>query len=153
MFDSKKDFQKRQFSLQSDAGKSIVKKKRKWGDVWDVIGPYYEKMLEEREEQVQNMVEALFSDADERWHLAKDGEELASYGWPEVRLSVQWKANCYRDEDEVALVASGADALTQEAVIDRLVEDLRARGRIDERPDDDALARLLVEAYVRFPGA
>ena len=66
MFDSKKDFQKRQFSLQSDAGKSIVKKKRKWGDVWDVIGPYYEKMLEEREEQVQNMVEALFSDADER---------------------------------------------------------------------------------------
>lgn len=94
-----------------------------------------------------------FSDADERWHLAKDGEELASYGWPEVRLSVQWKANCYRDEDEVALVASGADALTQEAVIDRLVDDLRARGRIDERPDDDALARLLVEAYVRFPGA
>ena len=32
-----------------------------------------------------------------------------------------------------------------------MVEDLRARGRITERPDDDALARMMVDEYVKFP--
>lgn len=100
---------------------------------------------------VEPGAELTYSDRDERWHLTKDGQERASWGWPEVRLSVQWKANCYADEAEEELAASGRDALTQAAVIERLVEDLRARGRIDERPPDDALARLMVDEYVRFP--
>ena len=35
--------------------------------------------------------------------------------------------------------------------ITRLVEDLRVRGRITDRPDDDALARMMVDEYVKFP--
>jgi hypothetical protein len=100
---------------------------------------------------VEPGTELTYSERDERWHLTKDGVELASYGWPEVRLSVQWKANCYHDEAEEELASSGRDDLTQEIVIDRLVEDLRARGRFTERPADDALARMMVEEYVSFP--
>lgn len=92
-----------------------------------------------------------FSEDDQQWHLSKEGAELASYAWPEVRLSVQWKANCYRDEAEEELAASGTDSLTQEIVIERLVDDLRTRGRFTERPEDSKLARLMVEEYIRFP--
>lgn len=92
-----------------------------------------------------------YVDADERWHLRKDGADVASYSWDEVRLSVQWKANCYTDDDEESLSTTGRDDLTQESVIDRLVKDLHQHGRIAERPDDDTLARLLVDTYVTFP--
>lgn len=100
---------------------------------------------------VEPGAELTYSEADERWHLAKDGVELVSYGWPEVRLSVQWKANCYRDAADEALATSGRDDLTREAVVDRLAEDLRARGRFTERPADGDLARMMVDEYVRFP--
>ncbi|MFW5877352.1 MAG: hypothetical protein ACOCXM_11490 [Myxococcota bacterium] len=100
---------------------------------------------------VEPGAELAFDEGDERWHLTKDGVERASYGWPEVRLSVQWKANCFRDEAEEELAASGTDDLTQEVVIDRFVEDLRERGRISDRPGDDELARMIVAEYVRFP--
>lgn len=95
--------------------------------------------------------ELRYVEGDERWHLSKDGAELASYGWSEVRLSVQWKANCYRDEAEAELATSSQHALTEAAVIDRLVEDLRQRGRITDRPADGELARMMVNEYVKFP--
>lgn len=102
---------------------------------------------------VEPGAELTWSEADDRWHLAKDGAELATYGWDDVRLSVQWKANCYRDEAEEELATSGREALTQQIVIDRLVADLRERQRITERPADDELARMVVDEYVRFPEA
>ena len=39
-------------------------------------------------------------------------------------------------------------------ILDRLVDDLRARGRLDgERPEPTALALLLIDEYIRFPAA
>jgi hypothetical protein len=98
---------------------------------------------------VETDSELAFTDG--KWRLTKGGVEAAAYEWPEVRLSVQWKANCYADEAEEALARSGEDDLTQDGVIARLVDDLRARGRITDRPDDDELARTMVDEYVRFP--
>lgn len=100
---------------------------------------------------VEPGAELTYDESDDRWHLTKDGEERASYGWSEVRLSMQWKANCFQDEEEEALAASGDDDLTQEGVIERFVEDLRERGRFSDRPSDDALARMIVDEYVKFP--
>jgi hypothetical protein len=100
---------------------------------------------------VEPGAELTYDESDERWHLSRDGVERASYGWSEVRLSVQWKANCFRDEAEEELVASGRDDLSQEGVIERFVADLRERGRITDRPEDDALARMIVAEYVKFP--
>ncbi len=100
---------------------------------------------------VEPGAELTYDEATDGWRLTKDGVERARYDWSEVRLSMQWKANCFRDEAEEELVASGRDDLTQAIVIDRFVEDLRERGRISERPADDALARMIVDEYVKFP--
>ena len=44
------------------------------------------------------------------------------------------------------------DDLALDGILDRLVDDLRARGRLDgPRPEPTALAHLLIETYVRFP--
>ncbi len=103
---------------------------------------------------VEPGMKLAYSEGESRWQLTREGAAVASYGWDEVRLSIQWKANCYVDEAEEALVHSHADDLTQAQVIETLVEDLRARGRITaERPADTALAVMMIDEYVRFPGA
>jgi len=41
-----------------------------------------------------------------------------------------------------------------ERILDRLVEDLRARGHLEgERPDPTSLALMLIDEYVKFPPA
>lgn len=90
---------------------------------------------------------------EETWHLCQGNERVRSYAWSELRYSVQWKANCFADEAEEALVESHRDDLHTDRVIDQLVEDLRARGRISgARPDDTELALLMMDEYICFPG-
>jgi len=44
--------------------------------------------------------------------------------------------------------------LVLERILDLLVEDLRARGRLEgERPDPTSLALMLIDEYVKFPPA
>ena len=88
----------------------------------------------------------------ESWHLCKGDEVVRIYDWSELRYSVQSKANCFADAAEEALVASHDDDLGPEDVIDKLVEDLRERGRISgARPDDTALALMMMDEYINFP--
>ena len=61
-----------------------------------------------------------------------DGDDLvAEYDWDELRFSVSWKAYCFEDEHEQRTWREHADDLTLDVVVDRLVDDLRDRGRID----------------------
>jgi len=89
------------------------------------------------------------------WALrAADGSELARYRWDELRFSVSWKAYCFADDDERVAWRDHADDLTVDLILDRLVDDLVARGRVE--PDvarDDALGQLLIDEYIRFPNA
>ncbi|RIL08150.1 MAG: hypothetical protein DCC71_00710 [Proteobacteria bacterium] len=86
------------------------------------------------------------------WCLFDDERELAHYAWEELRFSVSWKAYCYEDEADRRRAETHADDLSLDRILATLVDDLRARGRLDgERPDDEAFARLLIEEYVRFP--
>jgi len=85
---------------------------------------------------------------------AADGSELARYRWDELRFSVSWKAYCFADEDERVAWREHADDLTVDLILDRLVDDLVARGRAE--PDvarDDALGQLLIDEYIRFPAS
>ena len=89
---------------------------------------------------------------DDTWELRQEDSVVQTYASRELRFSVQWKANCYADEAEEELALSHKDDLTVEGVIDRIESDLRERGRIEgERPDDHALALLMMDEYIRFP--
>jgi hypothetical protein len=84
------------------------------------------------------------------WRVGPEDAPLARYRPDEVRFSVSWKAYCYRDEAERRLVEEHRDDLSLAQILDTLKRDLSARG--ETPPDDEtALARLLVDTYVRFP--
>jgi hypothetical protein len=85
---------------------------------------------------------------------APDGAEVARYEWSDLRFSISWKAYCFADERERRAWREHRDDLALDGILDRLVEDLRARGRLPgERPEPTALALLLIDEYVRFPVA
>lgn len=93
-------------------------------------------------------------DDGERWQLvdAVTQEPRAAYAWEELRLSVSWKAYCFADEAERDAWEAHADDLTEGAVLDTLVADLRARGVVDGEPTRDGeLGLLLIDTYVRYP--
>jgi hypothetical protein len=86
------------------------------------------------------------------WRAGPDGEALARYRWGELRFSVSWKAYCYADEAEERCVRERSDDLTREAAVERLVQDLRERGRLgDTLPERRELALLIIDEYVQFP--
>jgi len=81
-----------------------------------------------------------------------DGTEVTRYDWHDLRFSVSWKAYCFTDEHERDVWRGHADDLTIDIILDTLVEDLRARGRVERDVVRDAdLGRLLIDEYVRFP--
>lgn len=88
---------------------------------------------------------------DRSWEVGPERTPLARYGWEELRFSVSWKAYCFRDEAERAASRAHNDDLAIDTVLDRLVDDLKRRGCIDERPADEHLPRILIDEYIRFP--
>ena len=92
--------------------------------------------------------------AGERWVLVdvRSGEDRATYGWDELRLSVSWKAYCFATDADRDAWRTHADDLTEDAVVDRLVADLADRGLVDgDPPRDKELGLLLIDTYVRYP--
>jgi hypothetical protein len=88
----------------------------------------------------------------EHWVVRDGATALVEYGWGDIRFSISWKAYCFADDDERRAWKEHQDDLHLERILARLVEDLRARGRLDgERPEPTALALLLIDEYVRFP--
>jgi hypothetical protein len=93
----------------------------------------------------------LHRDADGRWSIRRDGQLRAAYNWDDLRLSVSWKAWCFADEHELRINDDHSDDLRFEQILDTFVGDLRQRGKISSRPDDETLARLILDEYIRFP--
>ncbi|HSO96980.1 MAG TPA: hypothetical protein VLV81_13185 [Acidimicrobiia bacterium] len=80
------------------------------------------------------------------------GAELATYAWDELRFSVSWKAYCLRDEAERHAWQHHTDDLDYDTIVGRLLEDLRARGRVSGEVDQDrTLGLRLIDEYIRFP--
>jgi hypothetical protein len=89
---------------------------------------------------------------EDHWRVGPADAPLARYRPDEVRFSVSWKAYCYRDEAERALVDEHRDDLSLDRILDTLKRDLRARG-LAPPGDETELARLLIDTYIRFPEA
>ena len=65
---------------------------------------------------------------------------------------MSWKAYCFRDEHERDTWRDHRDDLTLDMILDRLVDDLAARGRVERNATrDGALGQLLIDEYIRFP--
>jgi hypothetical protein len=79
-------------------------------------------------------------------------EPVARYGWDALRFSVSWKAYCFCDEAERDAWRHHADDLTLDTVVDRLVADLVARGRVGLGVARDAqLGLTMIDEYITFP--
>ena len=83
----------------------------------------------------------------------RDENELRRYASDELRFSVSWKAYCFADERARDRWRDHHDDLEYEEIVNRLVADLRARGRIDDATadDDPQLGLAMIDEYVRFP--
>jgi hypothetical protein len=88
---------------------------------------------------------------DRRWGVFDGARQIASHRWEDLRFSVSWKAYCFADEAERRAWSGHTDDLDVATVVDRLVDDLRRRGRIDARPPDAELVDLIIDEYIRFP--
>jgi len=97
---------------------------------------------------------ATLHHADGRWVMSgPDGIELRTYGTDEVRISISWKAYCFRDEAERDVFESARGTLTIEAIEQRLFADLRERGLIEATatPHLPDIVELLIDTYQTFP--
>ncbi len=102
----------------------------------------------------------LFYEGDGRWTV-RDGDQVSSsdnvvssYDEDEVRLSISWKAYCFTDVAERDAWRANTDDLSLDTILDTLVNDLVARGKLEsaaDRPADAEFGRLLIDEYVRFP--
>jgi hypothetical protein len=93
---------------------------------------------------------------DHEWsvHVPGDDTAVARYHWNDLRFSVSWKAYCFRDEAERDAWRGHADDLTLDRVVDRLVEDLRERGRVAGGVERNSeLGLLMIDEYIHFPAA
>jgi hypothetical protein len=80
------------------------------------------------------------------------GATLAAYDWSQLRLSVSWKAYCFRDEADRRRLLENAPDISPEWVVGRFVQDLVEHGLIGSRmPRDRDLAALIIDRYIRFP--
>jgi hypothetical protein len=91
---------------------------------------------------------------DGEWAIVDKEKALRRYRWSELRFSISWKAYCFADEADRRAWSEHADDLSVDAVVDRMVEDLRERGVIrGERPPDRELVETIIDAYVQYPPA
>jgi len=88
------------------------------------------------------------------WAVVDKETELRRYRWSELRFSISWKAYCFADEAERVAWREHADDLSVQAVVDRMVDDLRARGVIrGDLPPDRELVETIIDSYVHYPRA
>jgi hypothetical protein len=91
-------------------------------------------------------------ESEESWSLADGDQVLARYRFRDLRFSISWKAYCFADEAEEALVREHRDDLTRAQVLEVLTRDLRSRGRIqDETPKPMELALAIIHEYIHYP--
>jgi hypothetical protein len=87
-----------------------------------------------------------------RWQVV-DGEcVIDEYAWRDLRFSISWKAYCFASEAERDAWRGHADDLSVDFALQRLLGDLRSRGKIGaQAPGDHELIELLIDEYIPYP--
>jgi len=89
------------------------------------------------------------------WIIAEGNQRRAELGYDDLRISVSWKAQVFRDEREREIYDEHLDDLSINEVFDRFYADLDARDipftRSASPTDDPELVDLLARTYVQEP--
>ncbi|MGE4605816.1 MAG: hypothetical protein AAEJ52_03635 [Myxococcota bacterium] len=89
------------------------------------------------------------------WIVSDADERRAELCYDDLRISVSWKAQVFRDEHERKLYDEHLDDIGIDEVFERFYDDLDARGvpfkRSNEPLDDPEIIDLLAQTYVREP--
>jgi hypothetical protein len=95
----------------------------------------------------------LVADGADHWILrGPSGGEVERYPATELRFSVSWKAYVFPDTEARDRWRDHTDDLTYDVIVERLLDDLRRRGRIDASATPDReLGLLAIDEYIRFP--
>ncbi len=89
---------------------------------------------------------------DGEWAVFDGSKEIQRFNWEQMRLSLSWKCYCFEDEQEKAAWADHRDDLSVDFIVNRLVEELRTRGRIEGTlPEKQDLALMIIDEFVKFP--
>ena len=93
--------------------------------------------------------------AGDEWTIAEGSRVLADCSYHELRISVSWKAEVFRDHEERRRVDEQRDDLSLDQVLARFYTDLEGRGEAFEPPAepliDQAFIDLLSRTYRREP--
>jgi hypothetical protein len=86
-----------------------------------------------------------------RWEIRSAERLVAAYDTAQVRLSVLWKAFCFRDESEEQAWQAHTDDLTPQRIVEIFGKDLRRRGLLADPPSDlmrdDSWRDRILETY------
>jgi len=85
---------------------------------------------------------------------ARAARRSARYRWTSCASRCRGRRTAFGDDAERHAWREHTDDLELGFILGRLVENLRARGRVGrERPDDTTLALTMIDEYVRFPAS
>ena len=93
---------------------------------------------------------------DHKWEMRSDGKTLANYTTDDFRISLAWRARCFKTEEEKQRWANQGDEdfLKLEDVLATLEQDLRKKGVLkpdQPRPEPLEFALMLLDNYARYP--
>jgi hypothetical protein len=104
--------------------------------MWHRVGPIGPKALQERLHGALRASDKLHYVGDGAWEI-RDGDRIVQRLAPrEVRLSMLWKAQVFRDEAHLASFEDRMLDLDLRQVVHMYLEDLRAKGLNVDRPAD-----------------
>lgn len=73
---------------------------------------------------------------DDKWHVMENGKLREAFDFGQVRVSVLWKAHCFKDEAEAASYDDHSHDLTPQLVADVFCADMKRRGISYQEPGD-----------------
>ena len=89
------------------------------------------------------------------WRIVDDGRTLAEMRWPDLRISLSWKARVFPDRHALDRYVDHKNDLTIEEVFSRFAGDLTKKGiAFPESTDpihDESLMEILAQTYMRTP--
>jgi len=93
----------------------------------------------------------------EAWRIQDGDDTIWAFDWPELRISVSWKAIVFADESEERAYDEHTSDIVLDDVLDRFEADLDGRGIRMPRPaepsHDEAFIDVISGAYVASPAA
>jgi len=101
--------------------------------------------------------EALLHREANGWNIKHDGQSIRYFPNDQIRVSILWKAYCFKDQRAADLFSDPECNLTPQAVVDIFCEDLKKKGIAFSEPTDLQLdvkwMNSIVETYAAPAGA